>query len=113
MLTTLDGGGRGSLVDSAHTGSLSGGDGHSDVSLFSPSASPRISDNPEVQSGGRVEPVSDGSDTVVQIDTTVWIVEDTALVALDVVCLDGDGDNLHGHGALESIGVVSSDILEA
>lgn len=63
----------------------------SDVTIFSPRSSPRVSDDPELISASAS--VSDQSDTVVESGSASALLHDTSLVEGPSSGVDGDGDD--------------------
>lgn len=77
---------------------------HSEVSLFTPTGSPRVSDNPEF--GSVFDTVSDSSDTVVQ-SSSARSLEDTRMVGHDSVSINSNRND----GLVNSIHQLLSVVL--
>jgi len=108
--THLSSGVRSGKVDTANTGTVGlVALGNSDVTVFTPSRSPGVSDDPGISS------VTDDSNTVIKAGTAGGGVDDTTSVVLErsFISFDGDGDNLLSNSGLKSLPVLGRDVLEA
>lgn len=81
--------------------------GNSDVTLFTPRRTPRVSYDPGVSS------VTNDGNTVIKGSTASDVVDDTTSVVLEwgSVGFNGNRDDLSGSGSLKSLPVVGRDIL--
>ena len=97
----------GDFLDTADTFSCNGGD--LDVSLISPSGTPRVSDDVEVLAS--FGSVTDGGDGMIEVVTISTVVEDTSSVTLEVVVgsIDGNASWSLGDGFHQGFPVVVLD----
>jgi hypothetical protein len=98
-------------LDTADTsGVLDGSD--SDVTLFTPSGGPGVSDDVVVLTSGIIGTPSNGGDGVIELGSALSRVDDTSGVVVEdfLISLDSYGDNTLLNGTLEASGRVFRDI---
>jgi len=87
------------LLDTADTKSFDGSD--VDVTTFTPASAPGVSDDVVILTV--LGSISDGSDSVIELGSTFWVVQDSGLVSLERhgVSFNGDRGWAFGNGSLK------------